>query len=85
MMVLDACHASIERGFEAARKALAVLTLEAFLGEDISNFATAAQQKIQILLSVGTEDYEDGIRHFQQSGHGALQENDEGHGTEVYR
>jgi hypothetical protein len=43
IMVMDACHASIERDFEGARKkALVDLTLEAFPSENISDFVTSA-------------------------------------------
>lgn len=52
MMVMDACHTSIERDFvEGARKALSDMTLAHFLGEDVSTYATHAQKKILILMS----------------------------------
>ena len=51
MMVMDACHASIERDFEGARKALSDMTLAQFPGEDVSAFAMHAQKKILILMS----------------------------------
>ena len=51
MMVLDACHASIKRDFDGARKALADMTLVQFPGEDITAFATFAQKRILVLMS----------------------------------
>jgi uncharacterized membrane protein YgcG len=50
-MALDACHASIERDFDGAMKALNDMSLDQFPRENISEFATFAQKQLQILMS----------------------------------
>jgi hypothetical protein len=42
-MVLDACHAGIERDFERARKALEAMTLDDFPGHGKRLFGTRSQ------------------------------------------